>query len=106
MFKEIIRSTLPNRCLGWIRSMKIRRTVAQYRRRIVEHHYGSRELRIELGDPLAQGWYDNDWPELPEVVLLKRHGLRRGARVFDLGAHQGVVALMLADAVGPTGQVI
>jgi FkbM family methyltransferase len=29
-----------------------------------------------------------------------------GARVFDLGAHQGVVGLMLAHRVGPAGEVV
>jgi FkbM family methyltransferase len=43
---------------------------------------------------------------LPEIRVLQRHALRTGARVFDLGAHQGVVALMLADAVGPDGRVV
>jgi FkbM family methyltransferase len=38
--------------------------------------------------------------------LLKRGQLKPGARVFDLGAHQCVVAMMLAKIVGPDGQVI
>src|SRR5438552_4198860 len=106
MIKRLARRLLPDRVLGWLRSARIRRMVSSYSRRIVRHNYGGRALRIELCDPLAQGWYDNDWAELPEVVLLKRHGLRPGGRVFDIGAHQGIVALMLADAVGPTGHVI
>jgi FkbM family methyltransferase len=55
---------------------------------------------------MAEGWYDHDGPELPEIAFLRRHRLKAGARVFDLGAHQCVVALMLADAVGPSGSVI
>ena len=38
--------------------------------------------------------------------MLRRHKLKEGATVFDLGAHQGVVALMLADAVGASGKVV
>ncbi|HEY5491738.1 MAG TPA: FkbM family methyltransferase [Gemmatimonadaceae bacterium] len=38
--------------------------------------------------------------------MQRRGRLGPGARVFDLGAHQGVVALMLAGIVGPEGQVI
>jgi len=59
-----------------------------------------------LVDPMGEGWYDRDWPELPEIALLKRHGLRPGARVFDIGAHQCVVALMLSKTVGPQGHVL
>jgi FkbM family methyltransferase len=43
---------------------------------------------------------------LPEVAHLRGTALRPGARVFNLGAHQGVVALMLAREVGPTGMVV
>lgn len=57
-------------------------------------------------DPLSVGWYDRDWPVLPEVRCLRQSRLRPGARVFNLGAHHAVVALMLAREVGPTGQVI
>lgn len=52
------------------------------------------------------GWYDRDWAELPEIALVRRFRLRPGARAFDLGAHHGIVALMLARIVGPAGQVI
>jgi len=63
-------------------------------------------LTIELSDTMAESWYDHDWPALPEVERLRRHGLTPGARVFDIGAHYGVVALMLANAVGPSGSVV
>ncbi|MHB1559260.1 MAG: FkbM family methyltransferase [Isosphaeraceae bacterium] len=55
---------------------------------------------------MAAAWYDRDWPPLPEIVTLSRHQLRPGARVFDLGAHHGVVGLMLAHRVGSLGQVV
>jgi len=55
---------------------------------------------------MAAGWYDRDWPLLPEIEVLRRHRLKAGARVFDLGAHQCVVALILARIVGEDGTVI
>ena len=84
----------------------MRRTIRTYRPRRVRHTYGGFSLDIDLADPLAEGWYDHDWPELAEVVLLCQAGLGPGARVFDLGAHQGVVALMLARIVEPNGLVV
>ena len=54
----------------------------------------------------AQGWYDHDWAQLPEISTLRDTTLRPGARVFDIGAHQGVVAMMLAREVGPSGYVL
>ncbi len=38
--------------------------------------------------------------------MLRSHGLKSGATVFDLGAHQCVVALILSRLVGSTGRVI
>jgi FkbM family methyltransferase len=59
-----------------------------------------------LADPLGEGWYDNDCDEPAELALLAEGRLRAGATVFDLGSHQAVVALMLADRFGPAGLVI
>ncbi len=80
--------------------------MSKFTPRTVVHKYGERELTIHLTDPLSQGWYDMDWAEPAEITLLRKHQLRAGATVFDLGAHTGVVALILADAVGKTGKVI
>jgi FkbM family methyltransferase len=55
---------------------------------------------------MAVMWYDRDWKALSELELLGRGKLRPGARVFDLGAHQCVVAMILARLVGPTGAVV
>jgi FkbM family methyltransferase len=55
---------------------------------------------------LARSWYDHDWTRLDEIELLSRNGLDEGALVFNFGAHQNVVAMMLAKEVGPTGKVI
>ena len=78
----------------------------------MEHRYGDVSLKVWITDPVAEEWYDHDWNELEEISLLKRHaalvggGLRPGARVFDLGAHQGVVAVILEAAVAPGGNVV
>ncbi len=72
----------------------------------MNHRYGSNQLSVLLADPVAEGWYDHDWPDLPEVVFLRTSRLQRGATVFDLGAHQAVVALMLAVEVGSKGRVV
>jgi FkbM family methyltransferase len=55
---------------------------------------------------VAKEWYDKDWELPPEMTFLERHGLDQGALVFDLGAHQCLIAMMLAKQVGPEGQVV
>jgi FkbM family methyltransferase len=106
LIKDLARRLLPPRIWTGLRLWKLRRGLASFPARRVRHTYGGVPLEIQLIDGLGAGWYDRDWPELPEIALLKRYRLKPGARVFDLGAHQGVVALMLANVVGPEGQVV
>jgi FkbM family methyltransferase len=96
----------PGPLAGRLRSWKLRRLVGGYPPRVVSHDYGGRRLQVYVSDPLAEGWYDHDWAELPEIAALRGATLRPGARVFDAGAHQGVVAAMLAREVGPSGQIV
>lgn len=105
--KSWVMRLIPNSWAGRLRVWRIHRMVQAYPRRVVEHQYGASRLKVFLSDPLAQGWYDHDWPILPEVRELQDAGLLSpGDLVFDLGAHQAVVAAMLAVAVGPTGRVV
>lgn len=104
--KTLARRLLPNPLHLMRRRWRAARNAARYRTREVSHTYGGTALRLLVADSLAESWYDHDWPPLPELERLRDHGLVAGARVFDIGAHQGVVALMLADAVGPAGQVV
>jgi FkbM family methyltransferase len=96
----------PPSVLGRLRAWRVQQIVAAYSPRVVEHTYGDGPLRVHLGDPLGEGWYDHDWAQLPEITVLRGGSLRDGARVFDIGAHQGVVAMMLAREVGPSGHVL
>src|SRR5712692_9648522 len=106
MLKHLTKKFVPRTIWTRLQAWRVRHGIASYPRRVVRHRYGEVELAIELADPLGEGWYDHDWGTPPESRLLRERGLRPGARVFDIGAHQGVVALMLAEAVGPHGQVV
>jgi len=104
--KEIAKRSIPQPLWTMLRLARVWSSVRFYRERKVTHVYGGFPLSVWLTDPLAQGWYDADWPELPEIALLKTGRLQPGARVFDLGAHQCVVAMMLSRIVGTEGQVV
>jgi len=104
--RTTILSRLPRGLTSHLRRWYRRRVIQRFPRRIVEHTYGGHPLKVALVDPLSAGWYDHDWQVLPEVRELTRSRLRTGARIFNLGAHHGVIALMLAREVGPTGHVI
>jgi FkbM family methyltransferase len=83
------------------RRWRMRRTVARFESRTVEHRYAGLRLRVAIEDPVGEEWYDKDWAELDEIVFLCAHGLAPGATVFDIGAHQGIVAMILAHQVAP-----
>jgi FkbM family methyltransferase len=106
MLKELARRVAPRWLWRRLRAWRLRHQLAAFRPRTVEHTYAGIPLKVHLADPLAAGWYDRDWGPLPEIDLLRGGALAAGARVFDLGAHQGIVAMLLAKAVGPTGQVV
>lgn len=104
--KQLAKSILPAWMWGALRSGRLRLEQKRFRRRVVQHRYLGVPLRVLIADPVGQGWYDHDCDVMRDVELLRRSRLRRGARVFDLGAHQGVVALVMAEAVGAEGQVV
>jgi FkbM family methyltransferase len=89
------------------RKRKVASLIATYAAHDVTHVYGKHTLQVRLADPLAQGWYDHDWEEWTVIGLLRDRGvLVPGATVFDLGAHQAILALMLAREVGDEGHVV
>jgi FkbM family methyltransferase len=102
--KSVVRALLPEPAYRSYRTRRIHFQIRRFQPRVIRHTYGRHDLLVRLEDPLGEGWYDRDWPQPPEVDFLSEH-LGAGARVFDLGAHQAVVALMLARTVDP-GPVI
>lgn len=106
VIRRRVLDALPGPISGRLRRWSVGRLVRNFTPRVVTHVYGDGPLEVYLSDPLAQGWYDHDWPELPEIAALRKSRLRSGARVFDAGAHQGVVAMMLARVIGPSGRVV
>jgi FkbM family methyltransferase len=86
--------------------MKSRFAVRFFQPFMATHNYAGFDLTIHVTDRVGKLWYDNDWKELGEYTVLKTSKLKPGAKVFDLGAHQGIVALITARIVGESGSVI
>ena len=85
-----------------VRTLRNRR----FTRRTVVHRYGDFQLTIGLVDQKGADWYDRDLDFEPEICVLRLCRLHPGALVFNLGAHQGVVATVLASLVAPSGHVV
>jgi FkbM family methyltransferase len=69
------------------------------------HTYEGFPLEIFICDTVSKEWYDHDL-ERYEIKFLQRNNLKSGMRVFNIGAHHGVIALILAKIVGPNGKVV
>lgn len=104
--KSLLRRVAPHPLYRLYRRQRIQRLTSEFTPRTVTHEYAGHRLTISLRDPMAAGWYDCDKETPADFRLMRKHGLRPGATVFNLGAFQGIVALMLASEVGPTGKVI
>ena len=100
---RVARSVLPAIPYQRLRKAVVARRIASYKQRTVSRSYCGFPLRISLGDPVAEEWYDREWPRSREVDKLSPNP---GEVVFDLGAHQAVVAMVIGRLVGETGHVI
>ena len=94
------------RATNALRALKHRFEDLTFKARIETHTFAGRRLAVTIADKTAAEWYGCDAERMREFDLLAGRGLRPGALVFDVGAHQGVVAMMLAGEVGEAGRVI
>lgn len=107
------RRVVPKPVWNGLHRLRSRYSLSRYLRQIenfaprdVQHSYQGFPLTVHLADPEGESWYDRETAEFPGVRFLRQNKLRPGARVFDIGAHQSVVAMVLARVVGPSGRVI
>jgi len=104
--KQVAKSVLPAQAWGALKRRRQQFDRWRFQPYEVHHTYSGTPLNVWIGDELGRGWYDQDWEPMAELELLQTHKLRPGARVFDLGAHQCVVAILLSRIVGPNGSVV
>ena len=106
MLRQAAKAILPAAAWKYLRSKKINYQVKYFQHEIFEGNFGGHNLKLSLEDPMARLWYKKHWPRLKEIEVLSKSKLIEGAKVLDLGAHQSVVAMMLALEVGPAGRVL
>ncbi len=104
--RDLAGAVVPRGVSTSIRSMLLNQRRKRFAPRQVVHKYGARTYTVQLVDEKGQAWYDRDCESDPEVRFLAGRRLVQGATVFDIGAHQGIVAMQLADLVGAEGKVV
>ncbi len=98
---------LPPSVANRIRVAAYRWTLRRFRPYQVRRTWAGYQFNLWISDPTSESWYGRDVPEVaPEFSFLAKHRLRTGATVFDCGAHQCVIAMVLAKFIGATGKVI
>jgi len=103
---KVLKTVTPAGVWGLLRAAKQTLQKSLFEKRVVRHRYAGRELALFIEDPVAELWYDMDW-ELPaELQAAIKAGLRDNPLVFNLGAHQCVVAMMMAHAFGPACRIV
>lgn len=106
LLKRYAARLLPKPALARARAIRQQWLIERFAPYVTSHSYSGHRFALTIEDPLAQSWYDHDWDRPAELGVLAAGRLRSGATVFNLGAHQGVVALMLAAEVGAAGCVV
>lgn len=65
-------------------------------------------LQVMDADELSRAWYAKPWTRSnrSEIPTLEGMGLPVEGTVFDIGAHQGIVSLLLKRLIVPKGRII
>jgi FkbM family methyltransferase len=101
------KSMLPRGVANRLRVAAYRWTLRRFHPYQVHRSWGGYPFDLWISDPTSESWYGHDVNEVPpEISFLANHRLREGATVFDCGAHQCVVAMVLAKFAGGNGKVI
>jgi FkbM family methyltransferase len=105
VLKTAIRAILPEQVYDTLRRAKQSFMTRRFSSFVSEHNYGGHRLQVLIADPIGAEWYDHDEATMPEIDELKRFDLQ-GKTIFDLGAHQCVIAMLLAELASKSGKVI
>lgn len=89
-----------------LRMFMRRIALGTFKEAMVEHPFLDTMLKVVIADPVAAKWYRDGLPTASEMHFMRDYALKPGARVFDIGAHQAVIAAMLTKIVGKQGQVV
>ena len=105
--KNAAKFVLPRSVTNRIRVSQYRWALRHFQPYQVRRTRAGFQFELWISDPTARSWYDRDSAEVPpEISFLAKHRLRAGAVVFDCGAFQSLIAMMLARFVGADGKVV
>jgi len=103
--RTIVRRILPKEIRHRISSLKRSR---QGRSEFFTAHLLGEKLSVLAADDLSRRWYGKIWTHhnRSEFSELAKHSIPKEGLVFDLGAHQGIVSILLRRLIVPNGCVV
>lgn len=104
--KQFLKKITPAWIWNKLRLFRMKLSVTRFIPFQTEHTYHKFPLKVLISDPMAKGWYDGDWDIQIEIAFMEKYKLRPGSKIFDIGSHQGVVAMILGKIVTDTGFVV
>lgn len=104
--KGIARSVIPQSIWENIRRLKRQWIAKKFEERTIQADFHGFKLDLNISDPMSLDWYGKGTSQYMELTLLQSGKLKPGACVYDIGAHQGIVALVLSRIVGTEGKAI
>ncbi len=105
MIKSTIRSLMPEAIYDTFRRAKQKRATNYFVDYVVEQNVAGIPLKIAITDPVAEEWYGHGPAVSLELDFLKTLDLE-GKTIFDLGSHQCVSSMALAEMAGNSGVVV
>jgi FkbM family methyltransferase len=105
--KTCVKAMVPGSAMPFLKTVWAKYSLATFRPRVARHRYGAYEFSVQLLDRDGALMLDHDHSEaaFAEIDVLCTSRLKRGARVFDVGANSCIQAMMMAMIVGPDGVV-
>ncbi|MGV1014726.1 MAG: FkbM family methyltransferase [Methyloceanibacter sp.] len=75
---------------------------------LIAYNYLGHRFRLSVTDSHTRGWYGRDWypRERQELLFLQGLGIKADGLILNIGAHQGLVSMLLKRMLAPEGRVI
>lgn len=103
-FKYILKKILPVEELIYVSSIFKRRREGGY----FQSNFLGHELWVYIADKTSTTWYKSEWKSDARLEFeeLKKLEIPQTAQIFDIGAHQGIVSILLKRILAPSGTVV
>jgi FkbM family methyltransferase len=106
ILKKTLKAIVPPALWQAARRRHSERVGQQFKAYTLTKPFHQMPITFTITDPMAESWYAGGMESIKEIQFLEASKLKKEAIVFDIGAHQGIIAIVMAKIVGASGKVI